>query len=382
MGLFMEGIMEREQTNTGSNGEMMFRSLLGIRVLNQLGAFAFVFLAVVAGPHLVTAVLTTFGLAALVSRWAGGVLLDRASPRTLIATGLAATGVSLVALALARTPAQVLTATAATGLAFELYEPATSELLARVTEEGRRQDGYALLGTSLAAAGAISGLLAAVLLPLGVRWLLAADALTCLAAAAVALVRLPRVPREAPEPRAGRWRPPAPLMRLTAAATAYAFGYLAILMFTPYTLLQRGAPAWLPGLTLAAAALLAPLARRPLSGRPRMMLAAAGVLALVMALSPALPLTVAAYLAWAMAGSALLGHWPATAADQAPVSDRPRWFAFLGLSWGVAQPAVPVVVGLAAAVTGKTGTAAPLTATVAFLAVSACSLPTRPSADP
>jgi hypothetical protein len=272
--------------------------------------------------------------------------------------------VSLIALALARTPAQVLAATAATGLAFELYEPATSELLARVTEEGRREDGYALLGTSLAAAGAISGLLAAVLLPLGVRWLLAADALTCIAAAAVALVRLPRLPRAASAPRDGRWRPPASLMRLTAAATAYSLGYLAILMFTPYVLLQRGAPAWLPGLTLAAAALLAPIARRPLSNRPRTRLVAAGVLALAMALSPALPLTVAAYLAWAMAGSSLLGHWPAAAADQAPAQDRPRWFAFLGLSWGVAQPAVPLVVGLAGGAAG-----APLAASAAFFAV-------------
>jgi hypothetical protein len=67
-----------------------------------------------------------------------------------------------------------------------------------------------------------------------------------------------------------------------------------------------------------------------------------------------------------MAGSALLGHWPALAADAAPPADRPRWFAFLGLSWGVAQPAVPGVVGLVAAVSGRTA-AAPLAAAAAFL---------------
>jgi MFS family permease len=339
--------------------------LLAIRVLNQVGAFAFAFLAVLAGPHLVTAALAVFGVAALVSRWAGGVLLDRAAPRTLIASGLTATGLALVALAVARTPWQVLTAIAVTGLAFEIYEPATSELLARVTEGDWRQDAYALLGTSLAAAGAISGLLAAVLLPYGVRWLLVADAATCLAAAMVALTGLP--PGSVPARRIGRWRPPGRLVRLTAGATAYAFGYLAILMFTPFVLLQRGAPAWLPGLTLAAAALLAPATRKPLSGHPRMALLASGVFALTMAVTTSVPLTVAAYVAWAMAGNALLGHWPALAADAAPEQDRPRWFAFLGLSWGVAQPAVPAVVGAVATVTGWTASAS-LAAAIAFVA--------------
>lgn len=361
--LFMKGIMRRDRPFTQGNREM--RALLWVRVLNQVGAFALAFLAVLAGPHLVTAVLTVFGAAALVSRWAGGVLLDRAAPRTLVVAGLGATGFALLGLAVARTPVQVLAATAATGLAFEIYEPATSELLARITAAERRRDAYALLGTSLAAAGAVSGLLAAVLLPYGVHRLLLADAATCLAAAAVALVGLPRTSPAPPRVR-GRWRPPRRLLRLTAGATAYAFGYLAVLMFLPFVLLQRGAPAWLPGLTLAAAALLAPASRRVFTGRPRATLVATAVLALAIAVSPSVPLTVAAYLAWAVTGSALLGHWPALAADAAPPEDRPRWFAFLGLSWGVAQPAVPGVVGLVAAVSGRTA-AAPLAAAVAFL---------------
>jgi predicted MFS family arabinose efflux permease len=170
MGLFMDGIMERVRALTVRNHQMGgVRALLWVRVLNQAGAFALAFLAVVAGPHLVTAALTVFGTAALASRWAGGVLLDRVRPRTLIAGGLAATGLALLALAAARTPALVLAATAATGLAFELHEPATSEVLARLTEGERRRDAYALLGALLTAAGAVSGLLAAVLLPLGVR---------------------------------------------------------------------------------------------------------------------------------------------------------------------------------------------------------------------
>jgi MFS family permease len=353
----------RDRSRTPGNREM--KALLWVRVLNETGAFALAFLAVLAGPHLVTAVLTVFGGAALVSRWAGGLLLDRAAPRTLIVAGLTVTGLALLGLAAARTPGQILAATAATGLAFEIYEPATSELLARITAGERRRDAYTLLGTSLAAAGAVSGLLAAVLLPFGVHRLLLADAATCLAAAAVAVLGLPKT-SPAPVRDKARWRPPRRLLRLTVAATAYAFGYLAVLMFLPFVLLQRGAPGWLPGLTLAAAALLAPLSRRMFAGRPHATLVATAGLALAIAVSPSVPLTVAAYLAWTIAGSALLGHWPALAADAAPREDRPRWFAFLGLSWGAAQPAVPGVVGLVAGVSGDSA-AAPLAAAVAFL---------------
>lgn len=301
------------------------RALLWVRVLNQVGAFALAFLAVVAGPHMVTAVLTVFGGAALASRWAGGVLLDRLRPRTLVAAGLTATGLALLALAAAQTPAQVLAATAVVGLAFELYEPATSEILARLTEGERRSEAYAVLGAALMAAGAISGLLAAVLLPLGVRSLLLADAATCLAAALIAWAFLPSL--EVPVRSRSRWRPPARLLRMTGTATAYAFGYLTLLMFTPFVLLQRGAPDWLPGLTLAVAAVIAPATRRRLSDRPRTMLLFTCVLAMVMALVRDVPSTVAAYLAWAIAGGALLGHWPTLAANEAPPADRPRWFA-------------------------------------------------------
>ena len=137
------------------------KALIWVRVLNQIGAFALALLAVVAGPRLVTTALTVFGVAALASRWAGGVLLDHLRPRALVVAGLTATGLALLTLAVARTPWQILAAIAATGLAFELYEPATSELLARATEGERRRDAYALLGASLTAAGAVSGLLAA-----------------------------------------------------------------------------------------------------------------------------------------------------------------------------------------------------------------------------
>ncbi|MBF8187500.1 hypothetical protein ITP53_17510 [Nonomuraea sp. K274] len=67
-------------------------------------------------PDLVAAALALFGVTALASRWAGAFLLDRCSPRGVLAAGLAATGAALIGLALAHGPAQVLIAIALVGL--------------------------------------------------------------------------------------------------------------------------------------------------------------------------------------------------------------------------------------------------------------------------
>ncbi|MEU4332818.1 MFS transporter [Nonomuraea dietziae] len=356
------------------------KALMGVRILNALGAYALSFLAVLAGPELAPVALAVFGITALASRWAGAFLLDRFSPRGVLASGLAATGLALFALTLAQGPAQVLGAIALVGLAFELYEPASQELLARASSGEQRHTTYAVMGVVLSASGAAAGLLAAVLLPLGVRWLVAADAFTCLLAAAVAVAFLPREAgaRDARRAEDGRWRPPRALMRLTVAGTAFAVGHLAVMMYLPLALLERGVAAWVPGLTLAGAAVLAPLAlwaaRRLLAGRAHGLIlcvgtALLGVLALVMALTASPQLTIAAYLACTAVNSVLLGRWQSVVADAAPESDRPRWFAFQGSSWGLAQPAVPPMAALAAGAVGAVGAGAFLTAGVAFLLV-------------
>ncbi|WP_433514968.1 MFS transporter [Nonomuraea sp. CA-143628] len=355
------------------------RTLVWVRILNQLGAFALSFLAVLAGPDLAAAALITFGVCALASRWAGAFLLDRFAPRTVLAAGLAATGAALLVLTLARGPVQMIAAIALVGLAFEVYEPAGQELLARAAEGEQRHHTFAVMGVALSAAGALAGLLAAFLLPLGVRWLVVADAFTCLAAAVIAVAFLPRGTRRPPATdtkQKARWKPPARLWRLTMAGTAFAIGYLAVMMYLPLALLERGAPAWLPGLALTGAALLAPLALWAagglLTGRSHTAIlalgaAALGVLALVMAVTSSSLVTVSAYLASAAVNSVLLGRWQSMIADAAPEAERPRWFAFHGSSWGVAQPLVPPLAALAAALVGTAGAGAFLTAGAAFL---------------
>jgi len=356
------------------------RALLWIRVINQMGAYALAFLAVLAGPGLAPAALISFGAAALISRWIGGVLLDRLAPRTVVALGLFSTGTAMAMLAAAQGTAQLLVASALVGLAFELYEPATQELLARVTSGDGRQDAYRLFGTSLVASGAVGGLIAAVLLPLGVRWLVAVDALSCIAAGVLTLALLDGGGELQGRRSEGdtRWRPPMVLVRVTLACTAFAFGYLGVLMFMPFILLQHGAPGWLPGMTLTGAALVGPVAahltRRMLNPRSHGFVLSGGAvllgaLTLVMALSGGVVVTVLAYLAWAVINSAALGRWQALVADLAPETERPRWFAMQGSSWGVAQPVVPLAVAAVAGIVGGTAVAAPLAAGLAFLAV-------------
>ncbi|MFD0684356.1 MFS transporter [Actinomadura fibrosa] len=349
------------------------KALICVRALNQLGAYTLPFLAVLAPPGQVPLTLATFGLAALASRFAGALLLDGLPPRTVIVLGLAATGTSLLLLSAAEGSVPLLCAVVLVGLAFEIYEPATQEALAATTPSAAHGRVYNLLGTSLVAAGALAGLLAAVLLPLGVRGLIVADALTCFLAAAVAITLLDGTRARRPVPP-GRWRPPRTLLRLTAAATAFAYGSLAVLMFIPLVLLQRGAPPWLPGLTLTAAALLAPLTghigRRIPDGLGHTRILAVGTVVLggsafAMYAVRSLPLTIAAYLTWAAVDSVLQGRWPAMIAGLAPEPDRPRWFAVHGSSWGVAQPAVPALAALA----GGTAAAALLTGAAAFLLV-------------
>jgi len=393
------------------------KALVGVRVLNQLGAYVLPFLAVLAGPGLAAWALGVFGAAALISRWFGGLLLDHLAPRTVIVLGLTLTGAALLLLAGAHGSAQVLVAVALVGLAFEIYEPATQEALASLTtpsddQPNIRSAGYGLLGTSLVASGAIAGLLAAVLLPLGVRWLIVVDAATCLAAATFALTSLTHTiavrdspawhklpPPEGqpwrPDPAAvegasqsgGRWRPPLMLVRLTVAGTAFACGSLTVLMFVPFVLLQRGAPEWLPGLVLTGAAVLAPvtshLGRKVVDGMGHERVLALGtivlgILTLTMAVGRTVPLMIMAYLAWAATDSVLQGRWPALIAEAAPPPDRPRWFAFHGSSWGIAQPAVPCLVALTGGAMVTAGGAFLLVPLVLATTVGRQSPPSRP----
>ncbi|MFF2185098.1 MFS transporter [Streptomyces sp. NPDC058155] len=345
-----------------------------------MGAYTVPFLAVYAGPELATAVLGAFGVGAFLSRWLGAWMALHLSPRTVVSTGLAATGVALILLLSVRGSLTMVGAAALVGLAFEIYEPVTYEAFAQAVTASERRRAYTLLSTVLVAAGALSGLVVTVLLPLGTNWLILADSATCFAAAAVAWRHLSA---DRPLPRAerqkSRWKPPSSLVLLTAAGTIFSIGYLAVVMFVPLALFDRGAAAWVPGVILMVSAVAAPLlsaTRSRAAGnrhRPRELefgLTFTALLGVALTTLHDVVWFSALYVLWTAASASLLGEWSARVADHAPAPDRTLWFAFHGSSWAVAQPAVPACVALLAPVVPDASDAALLVAPAA-LALSA-----------
>ena len=76
-------------------------------------------------------------------------------------------------------------AVVALGLAFEIYEPASQAMVADATDDAQRPVAFGLLAAAMAVAGMAAGLLAALLVGVGLRWLFVVDAATCLACAAL-----------------------------------------------------------------------------------------------------------------------------------------------------------------------------------------------------
>ena len=171
------------------------RILVTARVVNRLGGFTLTFLPLLLvtayGASLVAAglVAAAFGLATIPSRLLGGRLADRLGHRTTIVLGL--TGCAVAQLCLAGAPGlgSALVAAVLLGLCFEIYEPPSQALLADLTPRRQRAAAYSALGAAMAASGVVAGVLAALLLGFGMRWLFVADAVTCLAVRGVGVVR-------------------------------------------------------------------------------------------------------------------------------------------------------------------------------------------------
>ena len=188
-------------------------------------------------------VVASFGLASIPSRLAGGVLADRWGRRPTMLLGLV--GCAVAQLAFAASPTLLAAALSVTllGLVFELYEPPSQAIVADLCPPEQRPRAYSLLGTALAVAGVAAGLLAAGLAAFDLRWLLVADAVSCLAAAAVVAVVVP-----AGRPSSGRgtavgspWRDRR-LLLMWLAGTAFATLYMQAMVGLPLTLLERGLP--------------------------------------------------------------------------------------------------------------------------------------------
>ena len=330
------------------------------RAVNRLGAFSLPFLSLdlvtTAGASVVQAgwVMTAFGLATIPSRLLGGRLTDRLGPRTTVTLGLLGTAVAQLGVAGARTLPQAALAAVAMGLAFEIYEPPSQALVADVTPPEQHASAFGLLSAALAVAAMGAGLLAAVVAPIGLRWLFVIDAASCLACAGIVWAHLPRgVPTPQAAGAAGRspWRDRRLLLML-ATGTVFATVYLQITIALPLTLAGRGlSPASLGLLLTTSAATLCigqPLLRHvPQRFGPFTMMSVGYVLLAIglwlngFALS--VPAFTGATVVWSVGDLLLLGHAYRLVAALAPPGVRGRYLAVYGTSWGLAAVVAPAV---------------------------------------
>ena len=193
-------------------------------LINRFGGFVLVFLVLWLrhlGYSIPEAGLATSAYAAgkMAAGPVGGELTDRLGGRTATAVSMFSSAAAMMALSAARAFALIVALAAVTGLASELYRPATSALLVGAVGSGDRVTAFGLyqLGANagMAAGPAVAGVLAGH----GYGWLFAGDALTSVVWGVLVLVLLPATGggRAATRPDPARPAPGYPRRRAPAA---------------------------------------------------------------------------------------------------------------------------------------------------------------------
>ena len=331
------------------------RALVLARAVNQLGAFAMSFLAVVLvhvyGASLITAgwVVALFGLATVPSRLAGGRMADRFGRRPTIVLGLLGCSVALLVIAVSPGIAGAAAGAALLRLAFEIYEPPSQALLAEMVAPEQRPQAFGLLGAALAAAGAGAGILAVLLGGVSLRLLFVADSVTCLAAAALILMWVHEPPTARPPTSHGNpWRD-GRLLVMLGVGTGFAFAGNLSLTALPLTVAARGLDPAETGWLLAVAAVVTIAGQRFLRGaaaRPFFLMAAGlAVVAAgfaVVAFADVIPLLCLGAATMALGQVFLLGPPYAVVAGLADDGSRAGYLAAYGTCWGIAQTLGPL----------------------------------------
>lgn len=332
------------------------------RAVNRLGAFTLPFLGVVLTAELGASVTTAgwllalFGMATIPSRLVGGALADRIGRTPTICAGLVGCAAAQLWLAASHTLGSAAVAVVVLGLFFELYEPPSQAIIADLTDAQARPLAFGLLASAMAAAGVAAGLLASWLGGINLRWLLVADAASCLLCAAtvwfVVRAGIHEATGSSAVEAAGAWRDRRLLLML-AAGTGFAILYLQITMALPLTLPARGLPAAQAGIlfTVSAVTIVAgqPLLRwRRLRDRSSFEAMTIGyaVLAVGLAangLATTLPGFIVATLFWSVGDLLLLGHSWSIVSELAPERARGSYLAVFGVSWGIAAVIAPLL---------------------------------------
>ncbi|NGO79974.1 MFS transporter [Streptomyces sp. YC504] len=363
------------------------RLLIVARAVNRLGAFSLSFLTVLltsefgAGAAVAGWTGAAFGLATIPSRLIGGRLADRIGRRRTIVAGLTGCALAQLGLAAAGTLTAAICCAVLLGLVFEIYEPPSQAMIADVVAPSEHVRAYGLLNAALALAGMGAGLMAAGLGRWDLRWLFAADALTCALCALTVHLVLPADHRGAAGAGSGGvavsgeggvperadvsgeiavpagaaviapWRDRALLLML-GTGTLFAVVYLQIMMTLPLAMSHEGLRSADAGLLFTVSALTLTagqplMRRRPLSTLSTPAAFCTGYLLLALglagyALAPTLPGYLAATVLWSAGDLLLVGRAYAIVAALAPPGGKGRYLAAYGTSWGIAGIAAPL----------------------------------------
>ncbi|WP_158684603.1 MFS transporter [Amycolatopsis orientalis] len=333
--------------------------LAGGSLVNRFGGFVLVFLVLWVrhlGYSIPAAGLAASAYAAgkMAAGPLGGELTDRIGGRVTTALSMFASAAAMLCLQAARPLPAIVALAALTGLASELYRPATSALLADAVRPDQRVTAFGVyqLGVNLgmAAGPAVAGILA----EQGFGWLFAVDAATSAAWGVLALVLLPARSRP-PYGADPALAPPDPARRGPAVRLLLSTLLINVVLFQ-----SEGAFAvWVTGHghntatyggLLSWAAVLTVALQLPLSNRTRHWDPAAVITVTcvsiglgmgLVGLGGALPTLVLAVTVWTFGE---LVQWPVAAAyltDLAPPNQLGRYAGLRSLAYGTALLIAP-----------------------------------------
>ena len=224
------------------------------------------------------AVVSAYGVGAIVGGPMGGWLADRIGRRPTLIVSLIAGGLSIFVLGAMTSAGAIAAAAVATGLLYEMYRPVVSTVVADVVSPDDRPRAYSLIYWAVNLGASIAAIAGGALAAYSYRLLFAVDALTTAAYGVLVWVALPETQPTvvAPRRRTSAWRVLLGDYRFLAVCVlSLAFSIIFFQSFVGLPLDMRahgistagyGALMAVNGLLIV---LLQPLAGRWISGRSR-----------------------------------------------------------------------------------------------------------------